>query len=207
MSSALAIEEGIVSIEEYLAAEEVSEYKHEYHDGYIYAMAGGTPRHADVIGNVIAAFIVQLRGHRCRGSSGEQRIHVEKSNRLLYPDFVVKCPPEKYSPRDKDALTNPALVVEVLSPGTSDYDHVGKFELYAQIPELRDYVLVEQSRILVEHYQRGEGESWILRRYNMREDALKIPNLEIEVPLDEIYEGIEVPSGLLPLNIIATDAE
>ena len=189
-----------VSLEEYLAFEEISEVKHEYWNGTIVEASGGTPRHADLIANVTASFIPRLRGKPCRGSSSEQRIRVEKSNVLFYPDFVVKCPPEQYSEVDPNALTNPALVVEVLSPTSEKKDRASKFEQYSLIPELRDYILVSQERILVEHFTRGQGSEWILRRYNEREDRLVLPNLDIEVPLEEIYEGMDLPAGLLALQ-------
>jgi len=189
-----------VSLEDYLAFEEISPVKHEYWNGYVVEASGGTPRHADLIANVAATFVLRLRGKPCRGSSSEQRIRVEKSNVLFYPDFVVKCPPEKYSLLDPNALLNPALVVEVISPTSEKKDRVTKFEQYSLIPELRDYILVSQDRILVEHFARGQGDEWILRRYNAREDLISLPHLEIEVPLEEIYEGMDLPSGLLALH-------
>lgn len=192
--------DSFVSLEEYLAVEEVSEVKHEYWNGRVFECSGGTPRHADLIFNVAAAFAPRLRGHRCRGSSSDQRIRIDESNVSFYPDFVIKCPPEKYSEKDKNALTNPALVVEVLSPGSEKEDRGVKFEQYALIPELRDYLLVSQERILVEHYSRGENDTWILRRYNERADTIAFPHLEIEVPLDEIYDGLDLPAGLVALR-------
>jgi Uma2 family endonuclease len=192
--------DSFVSLEEYLAFEEISEVKHEYWNGRVFECSGGTPRHADLIFNVAAAFAPRLRGHRCRGSSSEQRIRIEASNVSFYPDFVVKCPPEKYSPLDANALTNPALAVEVLSAGSEKRDRGAKFEQYALIPELRDYLLVSQERILVEHFARAENEAWILRRYNEREDVIAFPHLEIEVPLDEIYNAMDLPSGLIALQ-------
>ena len=189
-----------VPLKDYLAFEETSSVKHEYWNGHVIAMSGGSPRHADLIGNVTASFITRLRGKRCRGSSNEQRIRIEASDVEFYPDFVVKCPPEKYSDLDPDALINPALIVEVLSPSSEMKDRGEKFQQYSSIPELRDYILVSQERLLVEHFTRGEGATWILRRYNLRGDSLFLPHLEIEVPLDEIYEGMDLPSGLVTLQ-------
>ena len=191
---AVAIEQ-FITLGEYLAAEETALEKHEYWAGRVYAMSGGTPRHAELIGNVTASFITRLRGHCCRGASSDQRIRIETSDVEFYPDFVVKCPPEKYSSLDPHALTNPVLVVEVLSPNSEKDDRGEKFEQYSLVPELRDYILVAQDKVLVDHFRRGENGEWILHRYNRREDLLKVANLEIEVPLDEIYDGINLPSG------------
>ena len=190
-----------ITVAEYLAREEVALEKHEYHDGRVYVMAGGSPAHADVMANVTVAIGSRLRGHRCRGSSAEQRIKVEAARRWMYPDFVVKCPPERYAEDDRHALVNPALVVEVLSPSTENYDRNAKFSLYARIPELHDYILVAQDRVLIDHFARGEGDSWILRRLTQREDVLHLTTLEIEMPVGEFYEGLEVPEGLLLLHL------
>ena len=189
-----------ISVQEYLAQEELALEKHEYSNGRIYAMAGGSPAHAEIMANVAGSFVPRLRGHRCRGASADQRIKIEAANIWTYPDFIVKCPPERYAENDRNSLVNPALVVEVLSPSTEKYDRDEKFALYAQIPELQDYLLVAQNRVLVEHFQRGENESWILRRLAKRDDVLKLTNLEIEIPVGEFYDGLDVPEGLLMIH-------
>lgn len=189
-----------VSVAEYLAREELALEKHEYADGRVCAMAGGSPAHADIMANVTVAIGSRLRGHRCRGASAEQRIKIEAASRWTYPDFVVKCPPERYAEDDRNALVNPALIVEVLSPSTETYDRNDKFTLYARIAELRDYILVAQDRVLVDYFARGTDDSWILRRLTQRDDVLHLANLEIEVPVGEFYEGLDVPEGLLFLH-------
>ncbi len=185
------------TLEEYLAMEEASPTRHEYHAGVIYAMAGGSVPHAQITFNVCGTLFNLLKGKRCRGGSSDQRIRIEAANVSLYPDAIVVCPPEQTAQNDPHALVNPALIVEVLSPSSENYNRNEKFELYAQIAELRDYLLVSQDRVLVEHFQRAENDGWLLRRFNRREDILRLDNLEIEVPVDEIYEGLDLPSGLV----------
>lgn len=189
-----------ITVAEYLAQEETALEKHEYADGRIYAMAGGSPTHADIMANVTVAIGTRLRGHRCRGASAEQRIKIEAASCWTYPDFVVKCPPDRYAEDDRHALTNPALIVEVLSPSTENYDRNAKFSLYGRIPELHDYLLVSQDRVLVDHFARGKEDSWILRRLAQREDVLHLAELEIEMPVGEFYERLDVPEGLLFLH-------
>lgn len=199
MSAALAYQPqpgNHVTLPEYLALEEKSEIKHEYHAGQVRAMAGGSPRHAQIGFNLAVAVGKRLQGKPCRGASSDQRIRVETADRALYPDLVVACPPEKYSENDPHALVNPVLIIEVLSPKTQEYDRTEKFDFYAQIPELQHYILVSQERVLVEHFQRAP-DGWLLRRFNRREDVIVLADLEIEVPLSEIYDGLDVPSGLL----------
>ena len=158
-------------------------------------MSGGTPRHADVIHNISGAFYNALRGHRCRGSSSEQRVYVEATGISTYLDFLIKCPPERYAEQDANALVNPALIVEVLSPSSASYDRGDKFLHYTQIPELRDYIFVAQDRVHVEHFSRS-GNDWLLRRYFQREHKMQLDNLEIKIALSAIYDGINVPPGL-----------
>jgi Uma2 family endonuclease len=206
MGAAVAIQDDFISLEEYLAREESSEVRHEYHDGQIYAMAGGSPAHAQIGFNTSVAIGQRLRGKRCRGASSDQRIFIESANRALYPDVVVVCPPEEYSERDPHALTNPKVIVEVISPASAAYDRGAKFDLYALIPEVTDYLLVAQDRIFVQHFARRDEGSWILRRFNRREESIPLPALEIEVPLDEIYDGLDLPPGLV-LHGSLEDAE
>ena len=202
MSAARAYQpaaDDFVTLPQYLAREEKSEVKHEYHAGQVRAMAGGSPRHAQIGFNLAGSFFKRLQGKRCRGASGDQRIRIEAADRNLYPDLTIVCPPEKYSQNDPHALINPVLIIEVLSSTTQEYDRTEKFDFYAQIPELQHYVLVSQERVLVEHFQRAE-DGWLLRRFNSREDVVTFSDLEIEVPLSEIYDGVDVPSGLLVIS-------
>jgi len=189
-----------ISREEYSASERTSPVKHEYYNGQIYAMAGGSPAHARLGFNISVAIGKRLQGKSCRGASSDQRVRIEASGLETYPDALVVCPPERYAEDDANVLLNPALIVEVLSPSTEAYDRGGKFGQYSQIDALRDYILVSQDRIGVEHFQRAAGGEWRFRRCTRREDALPLENLEITIPLEEIYEGLDVPSGLLMLH-------
>jgi Uma2 family endonuclease len=200
MGAAAVQSESHISLQEYLAAEEKSDVRHEYWAGRVYAMAGSSRQHAQVAFNFSGSLYMRLRGKRCRGASNDQRVRIEATDVIVYPDVSVVCLPERYSEVDPNALLNPALIVEVLSPSTERHDRNEKFEHYSLIPELRDYILVSQERIFVEHFQRADDGAWILRRYNRREDILKLENIEIEVPLEEIYDGLDLPSGLVKID-------
>ena len=196
--NAPAVVEQFIPLSEYLALEAASDGKHEYWQGRIYAMAGGSPAHAQLGFNASVAIGRRLQGKRCRGASGDQRIRIEVTGLSTYPDAVVFCPPARYDEHDPQALVNPVLIVEVLSPSTEKYDRGDKFGHYAHIPELQDYILISQDRVFVEHFQRSEGTSneWKMHRFVLRADQIQLPNLEILVPLTEIYDGLEVPEGL-----------
>ncbi|PQV64330.1 Endonuclease, Uma2 family (restriction endonuclease fold) [Abditibacterium utsteinense] len=180
------------SLEELLEMEEKSEVRHEYIGGTIYAMAGGTPAHADIGTNLSTAIHSRLRGKPCRGSSNDQRVRTSQSaTNWYYPDFLIKCPPTRFHSADKNALLNPRAIFEVLSPATETFDRTAKFDEYKLIDDLKDYVLVDTSRARVEHFTLLESGDWALRVYNSLEQELRLEHFEIVVPLSEIYEDVE----------------
>ena len=189
-----------LSFEELLEMEEKSEVRHEYIGGRLYAMAGGTSDHADVIPNVTTAIHSRLRGKPCRGSSGEQRVRTSQTaTNWYYPDFLIKCPPYRFHPRDANSLTNPRAIFEVLSPSTAEFDRTAKFDEYALIENLSDYILVSVNQIRVDHFRRLENGGWELRSATRLEDELVLNNFEIRVPLSEIYEDIEFEMAIAPV--------
>lgn len=189
-----------LSFEELLEREQKSAVRHEYIGGRLYAMAGGTPNHADIATNIAAAVQNRLRGKSCRGSSNDQRVRTSQTaTNWYYPDFLIKCPPYHFHPRDKNALLNPRAIFEVLSPETENFDRTGKFDEYKAIEELSDYVLVDTQRARVEHFMRLPNGEWAQRVYTWLNQELKLENFEISVPLAEIYEDVEVgQQGILP---------
>ena len=187
--------------EDYIRLEDKSEIKHEFINGQLYAMAGGSPTHARLGFNAIAAIGARLRGKRCHGASSDQRIKIENSRDKVYPDALIVCPPALYDENDPHALLNPKVVIEILSPSTEKRDRTGKFELYKQISSLTDYILIEQDWVRVEHYRRAEGRLWTIETFNQRDQSLILPDIEIELPLEEIYDGLDIPSGLLLMKL------
>ena len=180
-----------LSYEQLLERELNAPVRHESIGGQLYAMAGGTPAHA--IMNVSAAIHTRLRGTPCRGASGDQRVRTsETATNWYYPDFLIVCPPAKFGTRDKNALLNPRAIFEVLSPETERFDRTAKFDEYALIPELTDYVLISLSIARVEHFRRLESGSWEARFYTELNQILRLDNFGINVPLAEIYEDIAI---------------
>ena len=181
---------------EYWELEERSEVKHEWINGQPYAMAGGTFNHTTICGNVFASAKAHLRGKPCRARSSEQKIKSEKSGNTFYPDAVIFCPPSRFIGKGDHTLLTPTVIFEVLSPSTEATDRGDKFAAYRQIDSLTDYVLIEPERVFVDHYRR-RPEGWLLRDYTRRDDRLRFPDLDIELPLDELYDELDVPEALL----------
>ncbi len=143
---------------EYLGLEAASNVKHEYLDGQIYGMAGGTPEHAALAAAVVGLLFPQLLAGDCRAHSSDLRVRVLATGLATYPDVTVVCGPRRQDPEDEDAVINPTLLVEVLSKSTEEYDRGDKFEHYKRIPSLRQVVLVSHRERRVEVWSRGERE-------------------------------------------------
>jgi Uma2 family endonuclease len=145
---------------DYLALERASNVKHEYLDGQIYAMAGGTPQHAALQLAVPNLLFPQLRAGRCRAHGSDLRVRVLATGLATYPDVTIVCGPREVDPEDENSVTNPTLLVEVLSPSTEDYDRGEKFAHYQRIPTLRQYVLVSADNPRVEVWTRDAAGAW-----------------------------------------------
>ena len=172
---------------EYLAHEAASNVKHEYLDGEIYAMAGGSPEHAELAMAVGASLRTQLRGRPCRVFSSDLRIRVASTGLATYPDVSVVCGPLQRDQDGRETILNPTVIVEVLSDGTQRYDRGEKFEHYKKIASFQTYVLVSQKEPLIEVWFR-EGDSWIRQEAGER---LPLASIGCELEISEIYAGIE----------------
>ena len=177
-----------MTVADYLAFEEKSEIKHEYIDGEIYPMTGGTLNHATIMMNVGGALWQRLRGTDCQVLSSAMRIRVSPT-RYVYPDVSVVCsePATEYKSL---TLLNPTLVVEVTSPSTIDSDRVIKRDYYETIPSINTYLVIDQHRVLVELYMRREG-GWFLQRFSDLGAAVPLAPLDCDLPLADIYHGIQ----------------
>ncbi len=175
--------------EEYLAQEEQAGVKHEFFQGEIFAMSGGTFNHARISGNIYAAFATRLRGKNCTPMNSDMRIHTP-SGLDTYPDLSLFCGQAQLQDSQR-SLLNPVVIVEVLSPSTRDYDRGGKFALYRSIPTLCDYVLVDSEQVWVEHFRRADNGEWILHEHRKLDDTVSLSALGENLPLQTIYEDVE----------------
>ncbi len=184
-----------VSIEEYFRAEEKSIYKHEYHDGIIKKMAGGQLTHnrlAQKTANLIDSFL-ESNDINLLVSNSDTKIRIEQYNKFVYPDAVVICEKPAFYQNRKDTITNPLVVVEVLSDSTKDYDPTLKYEYYRTIPSFKEYVLVHQDRKHVSVYTKQPDATWIVRDYD-GDDATAILYAIQQCPLSlkRLYRGLEI---------------
>ncbi|MGQ0505269.1 MAG: Uma2 family endonuclease [Myxococcaceae bacterium] len=174
---------------QYLSFERSTDAKHEFFDGEIFAMAGGTPEHAALAAAVIAQLSAGLEGKPCRSYTSDLRIRVLATGLATYPDVSVVCGQPEYDPDADDTVVNPVVLVEVLSDSTEDYDRGEKFENYQRIASLQEYVLVSQREPLVEVFRR-DGESW--QRTEARRGKLLLHFVGATLDVDRLYAGIDL---------------
>ncbi len=195
-----------LSPEEFERFEEHSPIKHEYWDGSIVAMAGGTDNHSILCGNIAGAVRELLKGKSCRARNSEKMVRIESMNAEFYPDALIFCPPAQFAGKGDRKLLNPKVIFEVLSDSTEKKDRGEKFQVYRACQSITDYVLVSQDFVLVEHFRRVK-EGWFIRFFDSLEDALQFPDLEISLLLNEIYEELELPSALVLINEVSETFE
>lgn len=175
---------------EYLVLERKSEIRSEYIAGHIYAMSGASRRHNLIAGNFYREISSQMRGRACEAYMSDMRLKVSPTGMYTYPDIVAVCDEPRFEDAHIDTLLNPLVIVEVLSESTEAYDRGEKFAHYRRLDTLREYVLVAQDKVRVEHYVR-EGEQWILSEISDSDGTLHLTSVDCHVMLAAIYEKVE----------------
>lgn len=178
----------IYTFAEYLAVDEASDTRHEYVNGEIFAMSGGTERHAALVAAVIVELGNAVRGGPYRVYSTDLRVATMVGKHYVYPDVSILCAPREVQPGTTDVTLNPSVVVEVLSSSTEAYDRGLKWTGYQQLPSLTDYLLVSQSTARVEQFQRGDGGAWSYRAWGPGE-RVKLAN-GATIDVDAIFAGV-----------------
>ena len=181
------------SLAEYLAKEDAAEFKSEFFAGEMFAVAGAAPEHNGIKENLSIEVGGRLRGGPCRTYSGDQRVAIDETGLFTYPDFVVVCGRPEFHAADRNSLTNPLVVVEVLSDSTEGYDRGAKFRNYQARPSIREYWLVSQDRMLVERYVRQPDGDWRLTVFDDPAGDVEFASIPVRLPLASLYLGVEFP--------------
>lgn len=180
-----------LSPEDYLALERRAEFKSEYFDGEIFAMAGASEPHNLITINTIRELSIQLKKRPCKAYANDMRVKVSPMGLFTYPDVIVVCGQAQFDDSQRDTLLNPTLIVEVLSGSTEAYDRGRKFEHYRKLESLMEYVLIAQHRPHVESYRRQPDQRWVLTESDGLESSLRLDAIDCELALAEIYDKVE----------------
>jgi phenylacetic acid degradation protein/carnitine operon protein CaiE len=181
------------SFKDYLDVEKHSGLRHEFYQGTIFAMAGASQEHNRIVFNMTISLGIKMQGKSCDILGSDQRVHIPSNSLYTYPDLTIVCDQPIPAEEDKMSLTNPSVIIEVLSPTTKDYDRTTKFRLYQDIPTFQEYILIDSRSVLVEHHYKNENGQWICQTWDKFTDSLAIKLAGVSILLSEIYKN----TGLL----------
>ena len=186
--------------EQYLEIERKAEFKSEYYQGEMFAMAGAGWAHNRIVWNLVAEFRQQLRDRPCLGTPSDMRVRVSPTGLYTYPDVTIVCGEPQFLDERRDTLLNPNLIVEVLSPSTEAYDRGRKFEHYCSVESLSQYLLVSSERVRAELFTRQPEGGWLLTAAGQLEDSLDLQSVGCRLTLADLYEKVDLtasPGGAL----------
>ena len=193
-----ALPKNKLTVAEYLTIERKAQYKSEFFNREMFAMAGANRKHNFIKENLIVELGVRLKGGPCRTVSSDQRVKVNRTGLFTYPDIVILCGPGEYDPAEEDTLVNPVAIIEVLSPSTEKYDRGAKFRNYQQIPSLTEYILVAQDEAVCERFVRLPDGSWALVSFVGLAATLALTAVPVQIALANVYAGVTFPDALPP---------
>lgn len=179
------------SLDDYFSLEEGSTVRHEFFEGEIFAMAGGTVAHNQIASNLLRELGIALREKPCRALGSDMRL-ATPSGLLTYPDAMVICGEVALAHGRSDVVTNPVLLVEILSEATRAYDLGEKFDLYKSLPTLREYLVIEQSKIHVQLFSRV-GAPWRPTAVEAGDESIPLRSLDVRLSLEELYHKVFEP--------------
>lgn len=175
---------------EYFALEEQAETKSEYYQGQIVAMAGASINHNRLVRNLATALTNAFAGKSCETFASDLRLWLEQKDFYLYPDVMVVCGQPKFFAERRDTITNPTVIVEVLSESTERYDRSDKFHAYWTLETLEEYALVDQYRMQVEYFRRLNEKEWRLIVLTKPHEVLSLESVGVDIPLEQIYRQV-----------------
>jgi Uma2 family endonuclease len=176
--------------EEYLELEEKAQYKSEYRDGEIIPMTGGTTNYNKIAGNFYKQFPLTVQGQNYDIYIGDVKLWLPQYRLYTYPDVMVVKGEPVYEGTNTTTITNPCLIVEVLSKSTKDYDKTDKFKYYRSIPEFQEYILIDQYSFSVEQYAKRSPGEWIFKEYEGEDAVLVLDSIEFQIGFREIYARV-----------------
>jgi Uma2 family endonuclease len=183
---------------EYFAWEEQQLERHEYINGEVYAMSGGTRNHSRISLKFGALLDNHLSNRSCEVFNSDCRVKIFETNDYTYPDVSVSC-----DPRDRTTnqyITYPCIIVEVLSDSTEAYDRGKKFFRYRQNPQLQDYVLVSSQEIAIDLYRKTENGRWEIISYRSG-DIVELQSINLRFPIEQVYRGIDFVEDTIESNL------
>ena len=179
------------SPEEYLELETAAEYRSEYLNGQIIPMAGGKPNHNKISLNLSSALNFALRQTAYDVFMSDLRLWIPNCRLYTYPDVMIVQTPLVFAENRQDTITNPVAIAEILSDSTEKYDRGDKFRMYRTIPSFKEYLLISQTEMLVEKFNKNDANRWVLSEYAGEDAKIIFDSFEFEIGLDELYDRVD----------------
>lgn len=181
-----------VSPETYLAMERASQEKHEYFKGEVFAMSGASNEYNFIAFNLNRIIAPFVHGKGCKFFGSDFRVHIPTNTLYTYPDFTIVCRDNLSSIIHTDNLTAPSVIIEILSKSTADYDRGSKFSFYREISSLKEYILIDSTKISVEIFTKQEDNRWILSEFKQLTNSFFISTIGLTLQLKEVYEDVSI---------------
>ncbi len=179
------------SPEEYLELETAAEFRSEYLNGQIIPMAGGKPNHNQLAINLTSVINYNLRKKPYRVFMSDLRLWIPNCRLYTYPDVMIVTTPLVFAENRQDTITNPVAIAEILSDSTEKYDRGDKFRMYRTIPSFKEYLLISQTEMLVEKFNKNDANRWVLSEYAGEDAKIIFDSFEFEIGLDELYDRVD----------------
>jgi Uma2 family endonuclease len=193
---AVAYQKRRYTIEEYLEMEKASTVKHEYFQGEVVAMSGATFNHNLIFSNVFGPLFFKLKGSKCIPFGSDMRMNIPENTLFTYPDISIYCNEIKHLSEDESTILQPTVIIEILSPSTKNYDKGKKFNLYKDIPSLKEYVMIDSSSVLIEAYYINDEQHWALNKHEDISDTLNLVSMGFGVALTDIYNHVSFNAAM-----------
>lgn len=187
----MQLSEKTYSPTEYISQEETADYKSEYIDGQIMPLAGGTINHNQIALNFSTEINFAFKKLDYRVYMGDVRLWIPARLIFTYPDVMVIAGEPEYFNNRTDTITNPVLIIEVLSDSTEAYDRERKFKAYRTLPSFTEYLLVDKTKVSVEQFSKTGNKSWLLREYDTEDTAITLTSVELQIALADIYSKVK----------------
>ncbi len=180
----------IYTHQDYLTIEEQAETKSEYHSGHITARAGASLKHNRIVGNVYASLYNALLDSDCEVFMSDLRLWLEQTDRYTYPDLMVVCGEADLAEGRTDTITNPTVIIEVLSQSMANYDRSDKFHAYRTLDSFVEYLLIDQHQLRVEYFRRERDTLWEIGIFTRLEETIALKSIGVELSLGQIYRKV-----------------
>ena len=177
--------------EQYLEIDRAAERRSEYYNGEIFPMSAVSLNHTRIVTNLTVSFFAQFHGRSCEVAGSDLRVRTEPRGPYFYPDLVVFCGLPHLADRRRDTLTDAAVIIEVLSPSTERYDRTFKWEYYQKLASLKDYLMVAQDQVKIEHNVRRDNGSWEMRETTDLEAVIELPSIGCTFRVADAYARVE----------------